>query len=76
MKTTNDFSAITYSVEDLCNIERTARIFSDSRSNNTNARTTIYEVEKFIKYVCVIKQHGEYKRYLVAQNALAILLNL
>jgi hypothetical protein len=72
----NNFNAINYSSLELQNIERACKIFTDLRNEQTNTRTTIYEVEQFIKYVCIIKQGGEYKRYLIAQNPLAILLKL
>jgi hypothetical protein len=75
MKKSN-FNAINYSSLDLQNIERTCKIFTDLRNEQTNTRTTIYEVGQFTKYVCIIKQSGEYKRYLIAHNPLAILLKL
>lgn len=73
---TNNFSAINYSISDLQNIERTCKIFTDLKNEQKNTRTTIYEVEQFNKYVCIVKQGGEHKRYLIAQNPLSILLKL
>ena len=61
---------------EIINIERTAKVWQDTRNEKTNSRRTIYEIQEHKKYVCIIKQNGEYMRYITAQNPLSILLNL
>lgn len=63
-------------IEDLQQIERSCKIWKDSRNEKTNTRRTFYEITKDEKYICIIKTGGEYKKYLVSQNPLSILLKL
>jgi hypothetical protein len=60
----------------IINIERTAKVWKDTRNEKTNSRRTIYEIQEHEKYICIIKQDGEYKRYITGQNPLSILLSL
>ena len=71
MRTLNNYNIV---IGDTNTIERTCKITEDFRNNDLNIRATIYEVAENKIYTLIVKQNGEVKKVLSAQNELYLLL--
>lgn len=69
MRTLNKYNI---NIGDINIIEREKTICESFRNEDKNARATIYEIDKNKLYCLVVKQNGEHKKVLTAQNEMIL----